>query len=149
MTRIPTAPLALGLAGLIPFVWGALTILSPPLTTWTQANLGARFSGAFLLLSYGIVILCFMSGVLWGFAAHARGTRAAIGFALSVMPALWAFFMTGQGPTSDGVNLIVAFLAVLLIDFQFSRWSLTPDWWMPLRFLLTAIVVLCLGVIVL
>jgi len=50
------------------------------------------------------------------------------------------------GPTSAGLNLIIGFLALLLIDFSFDRWGLTPGWWMPLRLLLTTIVVLCLAV---
>lgn len=145
MTRIPSAPLVLGLAGLIPFVWGALTLLLPSLATWSQTHLGARFAGSFLLLSYGVVILCFMSGVLWGFATKADGPRAALCYALSVIPALWAFFATGQGATSDSVSLIAGFVAVLLIDDRFSRWDLTPEWWMPLRILLTSVVALCLG----
>ena len=146
MTRIPTAPLVLGLAGLIPFLWGALTVLSPALAQWTQAGLGARFSGTFLMLSYGLVILCFMSGVLWGFATRADGARAALGYGLAVLPALWGFFSVGQGPAADSLSLITGFLGVLFIDVMFSRWGLTPDWWIRLRVLLTTIVVLCLGV---
>lgn len=146
MKPIPPAPLLLGLAGLIPFLWGALTLLLPGFAMWTQTQLGARFSGEFLLLSYGIVILSFMSGVLWGFATKATGTRAALGYGLSVIPALWAFFATGQGATSDSLTLIAGFIAVLLIDIMFSRWDLTPDWWISLRVLLTAVVVICLGV---
>ncbi len=146
MTPIPRAPLLLGLAGLIPFVWGAATYLSEPLAAWGAANLGPRFVGPYVQLFYGSVILSFMSGVLWGFATKAEGTRAATGYVLSVIPALWAFFMTGGGPVSAGSNLIVGFLAVLLLDFAFSGWGLTPTWWLPLRLLLTAIVVACLAV---
>ena len=70
-----------------------------------------------VLVSYGTIILCFMSGVLWGFATRANGTRASIGYALSVIPALWAFFMTGGGPTTAGMNLIFGFLGLLALDF--------------------------------
>jgi hypothetical protein len=87
-----------------------------------------------------------MSGVLWGFATKASGPAAAMGYTLSVIPALWAFFMTGGGPVSAGTNLIFGFLGLLILDFAFSRWGLTPDWWMRLRLLLTAIVVACLCV---
>lgn len=146
MTRIPTAPLILGLAGLIPFVWGAATYLSPSLAAWGAGNLGPRFVGPYVQLAYGSVILSFMSGVLWGFATKADDTRAATGYALSVIPALWAFFMTGGGPVSAGTNLIFGFLGVLLLDYAFSTWGLTPAWWMRLRVLLTAIVVTCLSV---
>ncbi|KIC51987.1 DUF3429 domain-containing protein [Tateyamaria sp. ANG-S1] len=148
MTSIPRAPLILGLAGLIPFIWGAFTVLSPALAAWGLENIGPRFVGPYVQLFYGSVILSFMSGVLWGFATKASGSQAATGYVLSVIPALWAFFMTGGGPTSAATNLIFGFIGLLMLDFAFSRWGLTPRWWMQLRVLLTAIVVACLAVTV-
>lgn len=148
MTRIPRIPLALGLAGLIPFAWGAATVLSSELAAWGAQALGPRFVGPYVQLFYGSVILSFMSGVLSGFATKTQGTRAATGYVLSVIPALWAFFMTGGGPTSAGLNLIFGFIGLLMLDFAFFRWGLTPSWWMNLRLLLTAIVVACLALTV-
>ncbi|MEM8576557.1 MAG: DUF3429 domain-containing protein, partial [Pseudomonadota bacterium] len=133
MTRIPPAPLILGLAGLIPFVWGAVTYLSPDLASFGLSTFGPRFVGPYIQLFYGSVILSFMSGVLWGFSTRAEGAPAATGYALSVVPALWAFFMTGGGPTSAGLNLMFGFAGLLLLDYAFFRWGLTPPWWMPLR----------------
>jgi hypothetical protein len=63
-----------------------------------------------------------------------------------VLPALWAFFMTGGGPTSAGIYLIAGFAGLLALDFMFSKWGLTPDWWMPLRILLSAIVIISLSI---
>lgn len=146
MTRIPTVPLLLGLAGLIPFMWGAATLMVPSLQAWGAAQLGPRFVGPYVQLFYGSVILSFMSGVLWGFATKAQGPQATAGYLLSVIPALWAFFMTGGGPVSAGTHLIVGFAALLLLDATFSKWGLTPPWWMSLRALLTAVVVSCLAV---
>lgn len=146
MHRIPKTPLILGLLGLLPFVWGVVTLWNEPLAIWGARNLGPRFVGPYVQLFYGSVILSFMSGVLWGFAARAQNGQAAIGYILSVIPALWAFFMTGGGPVSAGTNLIFGFIGLLLIDFAFSRWGLTPDWWMRLRVILTACVVACLAV---
>ncbi|MDC1430571.1 DUF3429 domain-containing protein, partial [Octadecabacter sp.] len=100
-------------------------------------------------LAYGTVILSFMSGVLWGFATNAMGGQAATGYALSVLPALWAFFMVGGGPVSAGMNLIAGFAALLVLDYAFSIWGLAPRWWMALRVLLTGIVILCLLPVVL
>lgn len=98
MHRIPKTPLILGLLGLLPFVWGVVTLWAEPLAIWGARNLGPRFVGPYVQLFYGSVILSFMSGVLWGFAARAQNGQAAIGYILSVIPALWAFFMTGGGP---------------------------------------------------
>ena len=63
-----------------------------------------------------------------------------------MIPALWAFFMTGGGPTGAGTNLIFGFLGLLVLDYAFSAWGLTPDWWLRLRVLLTVVVVGCLSV---
>lgn len=146
MRGIPRAPLYLGLAGLIPFVWGALTYLSGDLNAWGAGFLGARFVGPYVQLFYGSVILSFMSGVLWGFATKTSGGRATVCYTLSVLPALWAFAMTGGGPVSAGINLMTGFAGLLLLDAAFWSWGLTPRWWLKLRVLLSVIVLACLAV---
>lgn len=144
MTAIPRTALILGLAGLIPFLWGALTVLMPSLGQWGLMTLGGRFVGPYIGLQYGTIILAFMSGALWGFATKATGRIATASYILSVIPALWAFFMVGGGPTTAAVNLIAGFLALLLLDWHFWRLGLAPAWWMHLRGLLTVIVILSL-----
>ncbi|MEC8195586.1 MAG: DUF3429 domain-containing protein [Pseudomonadota bacterium] len=144
--KLPTAPLLLGLAGLLPFLWGALTYLSADLALWGTKTLGPRFVGPYIQLFYGSIILSFMSGVLWGFATKTEGRQAAVGYALSTIPALWAFFMTGGGPVGAGTNLIFGFIGLLLLDYTFYKWRLTPPWWMKLRVILTAVVVGCLAI---
>ena len=146
MRDVPRSALILGLAGTIPFIWGAATYLSPDLQGWGAASLGPRFVGPYVQLFYGSVILSFMSGVLWGFATRTSGGQAATGYTLSVIPALWAFFMTGGGPVSAATNLIFGFLGLLILDYAFHAWGLAPRWWLQLRVLLTAIVVACLAV---
>lgn len=144
MTTIPRSALVLGLAGVLPFAWGALMLFVPDASSLTLEWLGPRFVGPYVLLAYGTVILSFMSGVLWGFAAKAEGRVATIGYGLSVLPALWTFFMVGGGPETAAVNLIVGFIALLGLDYVFWRFRLAPPWWMRLRVLLTALVVACL-----
>lgn len=147
MQGIPRSALILGLAGLIPFAWGAVTVLSDPLSQWSAQTLGGRLTGPYIGLFYGAVILSFMSGVLWGFATKASGAVAASGYVLSVIPALWAFFMTGGGPVSAAINLIAGFIGLLALDWMFWKQGLAPEWWMSLRMLLTTIVVICLAVV--
>jgi ATP/ADP translocase len=144
-TTIPRSALLLGLAGVLPFAWGVLTILLPDLQLWTAQNISPRMTGPYVQLAYGTVILAFMSGVLWGFATKTTGAQATSGYALSTLPALWAFFMIGGGPTSAGIYLIAGFLGLLALDFMFWRWGLAPPWWMHLRTLLTALVVSALA----
>ncbi|MEP2782929.1 MAG: DUF3429 domain-containing protein [Pseudoruegeria sp.] len=144
MRRIPKAALYLGLAGLLPFVWGALSHLLPDLTSPLRGLLPSRLSGTTVLHGYGIVILCFMSGVLWGFAAQTAGRPATIGYCLSVFPALWAFFAVSSGVQDPLWALIEGFSVLLLFDFYFWYGTIAPRWWMWLRSLLTAVVLGCL-----
>lgn len=146
MRQIPPSALILGLAGLIPFIWGAATELSPALFEFGLRNFGPRFVGPYVGLAYGTIILSFMSGVLWGFATKAEGRVAAMGYAISVIPALWAFFLVGAGPVSSAIWLGLGFLLLIGLDVMFWQRGLAPPWWMRLRILLTAVVLACLGV---
>lgn len=149
LNDIPKSALILGLAGLLPFVFGVITIYHQPFGLWVAQNISPRLIGPYVGLAYGTVILSFMSGVLWGFATKAEGSQATTGYALSVLPALWAFFMVGGGPVSAGMNLMAGFVALLVLDFAFWTWGLAPRWWMALRVLLTAAVIACLIPVVL
>jgi len=147
MRQIPSTALILGIAGLIPFVWGAATLVAPGLAEWGTRALGPRFVGPYVGLAYGTVILSFMSGVLWGFATRAEGQVAATGYALSVLPALWAFLFVGGGPVSAAIYLIAGFVGLLGLDWLFWRQGLAPDWWMALRIPLTVVVVATLALV--
>lgn len=135
--NIPKIPLILGLAGLIPFGFGAA------LAVFDDAS-AAQALGIHILLHYGTVILAFMSGVLWGFAAQNRGWP--MGYGLSVLPALWAFFATFAVPHAQLFALGLGFLALLVLDWSFARRALTPPWWMRLRVILTTGVLTCLAI---
>jgi hypothetical protein len=146
LTAIPRSALLLGLAGLIPFVWGAVSQLVPQLGEWGMHALGPRFIGPYISLGYGTIILAFMSGVLWGFATRASGAEAASGYALSTVPALWAFLFVGGGPVSAAIYLAAGFVALLALDRMFWQQGLAPEWWMRLRLILTAVTLGCLAV---
>ncbi|PLL14206.1 DUF3429 domain-containing protein [Tabrizicola sp. TH137] len=146
MTAIPRSALILGLAGLIPFLWGAANVVYPPSREWVGPWLTPMFRETYVILTYGVVILSFMSGVLWGFATKAEGRVAAVGYGLSVIPALWAFFMVNGAPGAAAVNLFAGFAGLLMLDYFFSVQGLTPAWWMRLRVLLTVVVLACVAV---
>jgi hypothetical protein len=146
MMGIPRAPLSLGLAGLIPFIASAASELSPGLFEALATTFGPRFVGPYMGLAYGTIILSFMSGVLWGFATKATGGVAAYGYAISTIPALWAFFFVGSGPVSSAIWLALGFILLIGLDFMFWQRGLAPDWWMRLRIMLTSVVVACLMV---
>jgi hypothetical protein len=146
MTRIPASALLLGLAGLLPFLWGAAGILAPGLTAWSLGVLPGRFHGPAVMQIYGIVILSFMAGVIWGFATRASGRQAGLFYMMSVLPPIWAFFFATGATGPALAALLAGFVGLLPIDWTAMRAGLAPAWWMQLRLLLTTIVGACLVV---
>ena len=136
---IPRTALYLALGGLVPFLVCAGVALSG-----NQVVL--RGAEDDIMLRYGIIILAFMSGVLWGFATNASGKMVTVAYGLSVLPALWAFF-TAVGPTPQALGaLIPGFYGLLALDYYFWRAGLAPLWWLRLRLPLTAVVMVTLGI---
>lgn len=146
MPRISKPALALGLLALLPFLWGAASVLSPGLAQFGAQSFGPLFTGTYLSLTYGTVVLSFMSGILWGFVAKSEHQGQALGYALSAIPALWAFFMVNGDPANAAVNLAAGFAGMLLLDGLFVQRGLAPAWWLRFRIGLTTVVLLCLAV---
>ena len=146
MKKIPNSALILGLSGLIPFFWGAVTSLDFVVENLKLTGLSEEYMGSRINLIYGTIILAFMSGVLWGFAANVGDKRQPIGFILSVLPALWAFFTFSGILINPLAGLIIGFLGVFAIDVRFHYWQLTPEWWLFLRSILTLFVIICLSI---
>lgn len=140
-TRVPFAAATLGAAGLLPFLWSAVTHTFPALAA--ASGLPPLFTGAYVGLTYGTVILSFMSGVLWGFAAKGN---AWLPYALSVLPALWVFLAVNDASDISSIYLISGFVGLLMLDATFKAQGLAPAWWMRLRLPLTAVVIVCLAI---
>ena len=145
MTRIPVPALLLGVAGLIPFVLAALSILGIFNASIDYPRVMAQ-DGRLVMARYGVIILCFMSGVLWGYATKATGAQAAAVYALSTIPALWTFLNPGTHADEVLINLGIGFAGVLALDYAFQIWGLTPPWWLALRVPLTIVVLTCLAI---
>jgi hypothetical protein len=107
MTRIPASALVLGLAGLLPFLWGAAGILAPGLTAWSLGFLPGRFHGPAVMQIYGLVILSFMAGVIWGFGHVRPGAGGALLRVVGRAADLGVFFATG----ATGNRRLLALLA--------------------------------------
>lgn len=144
--RIPRPALILGLAGLIPFLWSAATHLSPALSAWAAQWLSPMFLGAYVGLTWGTVVLAFMSGALWGFATKAEGREATIAYTLSVIPVLWGFIMVSDASDTSAIFLAAGFVGLLLLDAMFAAWGLAPRWWLRLRVMLTVVALACLAI---
>ncbi|WP_373505873.1 DUF3429 domain-containing protein [Aestuariivirga sp.] len=130
--EIPRAALALGLAGLIPFAAGALSLWLPlgPLTP---------DHGLKLAISYGAIILSFLGGIRWGTAIGpydaGRQSREFAASVLGSLAGLAAIFL----PSVPALTLLVAgFLMQALWDVTSVEAGRLPSWFGKLRMLLTA-----------
>lgn len=134
-----TPAFALGLGGLIPFI--GLGLASVFSATYASAAAG-------LQKDYAAVILAFLGAMHWG-ATLADGQTGHLGgrywIALTwgVIPALWAWFATGLPFHTSMVVLMAGMVAALLADMLTRHWYRWPDWFVPLRLMLT--VGACLG----
>ena len=126
---IPFAPLALGLAGLIPF-WGlaiALLLrgafgLHPPALDWALAT-------------YAAIIISFLGGIRWGFAV--RDTEGFAPYAISVVPSLVAWAALAAPEPWRLMILGVVALALGPIDLELVRSGRAPAWFGRLRLILS------------
>lgn len=132
---IPIVPLALGIAGLVPFVGLAgIIVLNPKLPAAEAWR---------VLTLYGAVILSFLGGVHWGLAM-ARGIER--GYLASVVPAFGGWFAVAFLPPRPAATaLAVGFTLLLLHDLARVEGGEAPEWYAPLRRWLTAIVLGALG----
>jgi hypothetical protein len=131
--EIPVLPLALGLAGLAPFLALSLAV------ALRHDDLGGIDAGAALLF-YGAAILSFLGGAHWGLALRHPAKDIRNGLYLGAMvPPLWAWagLLAGGAP---GLGLLAAGLAAHgALDGLWSTRFAAPRWYPRLRLLLAAL----------
>ncbi|MES2978133.1 MAG: DUF3429 domain-containing protein [Pseudomonadota bacterium] len=127
----PPSPLArtLGVAGLIPFLAGALAVwLAPP---------GWRLLAANALLAYGALIVSFLGGIHWGLVMRGREaapaqlvwgiTPSLLAWAAVLMDVPWGLWLTAA-----------SLVACLAVDrMVYARQGVAA--WIGLRTLLTVV----------
>ena len=135
---IPRMALGLGVAGLLPFVAGAVL-------PWVGLGMWAGQ----VVAVYAACILSFMGGVQWG-ALLPRldrdGAAAGVTLAVSVMPALvgWLALLMSADPLLTVGMLFIGFVGVWGVDRFMGARGWVPPWYLRLRDGLTAVVLLCL-----
>jgi hypothetical protein len=130
--RIPVSALALGLAGLIPFVVGAAAL-------WVMLPLLTPERGHQLVISYGAIILSFLGGIRWGTAIGIfNARRQAFEFSASVLSSLAGLAAMFAAPIPALTLLIAGFLMQALWDVTSVESGRLPLWFGKLRMLLTA-----------
>lgn len=147
---IPFPALALGLGGLLPFLFSALlvtipSVLSPLLPpglpmTDTPEKLGAMALGA-----YGAVILSFLGGVRWGnLLDEEQQLEQWSPLCLSVVPSLIAWLALLL-PTPVMLSVLIAgFILQYMLDVNGVAQRQLPAWFGRLRLILTTGAVVCL-----
>lgn len=128
-TAIPTVPLLLGLAGLIPFwalavgllLHGGLGISPPTLDS--------------ALATYGAIIVSFLGGIRWGLAIPAGD--AGPNYAISIVPSLvaWVLLAAPEPWRLAGLGLVALVLGPA--DLGLVRAGLAPAWFGWLRIILS------------
>lgn len=144
LQRPPLPATLLTAAGALPFVLAAVMGVTGRGISLGVAPVSFPADSGALAVGYGTVILSFMSGVLWGFAAQAAHLRA-LTLLLSVLPALYAYFMVSRADTGQQQALMIGFLGVLALDALYQWLGLTPRWWLTLRVPVTGVVFICLA----
>ncbi len=133
-STLPPVALALGLAGLLPFLGcglGALGMWQP------EAMLLA-------LVAYGAVILAFLGGVHWGFALPSTLADRSHRLALSVVPSLigWVAILLALLVSGEVALLLLAggFAVTLVVETRIAAAGQMPEGYMGLRWMLSLVV---------
>ncbi len=148
--RLPTMAVALGLAGLIPFLafgWWASSGID-------DDRVARATSG---LVSYGAVILAFLGGVQWGFvlgeppvAFGPRRTRYRLVFGIAPSLVGWAALLVLLAlgwPRIALAILLAGFIAETAVETELAMRGLMPRGYLWLRWGLSAVVILVLGAV--
>jgi hypothetical protein len=145
MSRVPLPAAVVGVAGLVPFLYGVMMILSEAGTWPTLGLLPSDPAGGVLILErFGAAILGFMGGCLWGFAAAPDRVPTLAMLAASAVPAFLAFIAIRPNPALSCLWLAFGYVVLQGIDVTFQRTSVAPAYWLTLRLPLTAVVMACL-----
>ncbi|MCQ8240223.1 DUF3429 domain-containing protein [Rhizosaccharibacter radicis] len=149
MKHLPLFAILLGLGGLLPFLFCVVAIVAFPSSVPVPRLVMA-------LCFYGACILSFLGGVHWGFALSPDGGGAVPGrrnadrwrLCLGVLPSLvgWAALLVTlvSSPVLALAILAIGFLLTIAAEVAAQRRGLMPPGYLALRWLLTAVVVLCL-----
>jgi hypothetical protein len=132
LKAIPRTALVLGGAGLIPFLFGGISI-------WLDIPVNIKLGISQMTLTYGMIILSFLGGIRWG-AAMVQSAKMDTALILSVVPSLLAFasfFMPGQDAS---LVLAIAFIGQGFADHAAGRDGRLPNWYPNLRVILTIVV---------
>ena len=139
---IPSAALALGAAGVIPF----LACTAGLAAGFAVPGIGGGERLAQALIVYGVAILSFLGGVRWGIAMGYESEAAQRrDFVIAVIPALIGWGAALLAPGAALWTLCVAFILLGLMDYGLYCRDVAAEWYGRLRLGLSAVVAVLLG----
>jgi hypothetical protein len=125
----------LGYSGLVPFIffsslnWLDYTFVKDP---------------HYYLMTYAAIILSFMGAIHWGVAMSVESDRKNYQLGISVIPPLLAWLALLLPEIYGYSILIISFSLLCLLDKAQNKRGVFPEWYYPMRVILTTVVVLCL-----
>jgi hypothetical protein len=145
LARVPAFAVLLSVAGLLPLIAcavGAVTI-----------NLAVSARMLRWLVEYGAVLLAFVGAVHWGLVlaqpagSVAPGARARLLFGVTPMLIAWAALLVT--PWIGLGVLIGGFAFTVISEMEANRRRFLPPGYMLLRLVLSAVIVVILGIVML
>ena len=129
--------LALGLLGLVPFAGFGIA-------AWLTPNIGLRFTFLQAEILWAAIILSFMAGARWAFTLRrltpapwrlmAFGFLPALSLVAPFLPIGWAVLLLASG-----------FIGLLVSELMSGARREAPEWYPPLRIVLTLVALVCLS----
>jgi hypothetical protein len=139
---MPVTPLALGVAGLVPFV----TLSGAMVLDATLPVIGTAEAARTALVIYAIAILSFLGGVRWGISLGAEDqAKASRDYVIAVLAAMIGWAAAGLNEPRDLWMLCIAYVVLGLLDYGLACRTVAPEWYGQLRLALSAVAALALG----
>lgn len=134
----------LALAGTLPFVACAVLLLSG--IDW-MPQIGRLDSVA---SSYGLAIVCFMAGTLWGsyLSGRYRGSLNLFIVSNIIFLTVWFAFVGASLALAIGIQ-VIAFLVLLIVDYRLRESGVISAHYFRIRCIATVITVVALVTILL
>lgn len=105
----------------------------------------AEYHTTYLSLTYGAVIISFLSGIHWGvYLTHSQETRINLLVSSNLLAILAWLSLLFLVPVTQFLIQITCFIALLLIDRQLAADGVIERWFYQLRKHITLLVILCM-----
>lgn len=129
----------LTLLGAIPFVAAVLAQIAGM----------AHYHTAYLSLTYGAIIISFLSGIHWAlYITHAKAKRINLLLSSNILALLAWLSLLLLVPVTQYLIQITCFISLLLIDRQLAADGAIEAWFYQLRLQISSLVIICLLLLV-